>query len=409
MLAVAMTITRNNSARGQVGGIAILSPRVISFFLAVLATVLFCSCTTPMASEMVCRATVPDTAHIDIHGNVYLADYPSDLLHAAFDAGDTALVTLLGKTHRLTVVSDVREAPPGSAVLHFHPGNPPYDRMAVVNGAFAVKAGIATQVAAEDGGKPRWEPGGGIGFPVKVKIARAANPVRRSGFSNYARRSNERADYPNLTDAEFANFRPVSAPSIASGTLYRSSSPIDPSLGRKQYANAALAACGVKTVWNMADTADEAWIHSGKQYDGHYHAGCTICYKPLGTDFNSPLFKAGMRDGLRFLSKEEPPFLIHCKEGRDRTGFAAMLIEALCGATRAEIEADYMKSFENYAIGDFNREGAAESFAYCMKALGLEGVPDAELAARAMKYLRDIGMEDHEIKALLTKLVLPPR
>ena len=406
---LAMTRTRNKSARGQVGGIAILMPRVIPFFLAALAASLFCSCTTPMATEMVCRATVPDTAHIDIHGNVYLGNYPSGLLHEAFEAGDTALVTLLGKTHRLTVVSDVREAPPGSAVLHFHPGNPPYDRMAVVNGAFAVKAGIASQVPAEDGGKPRWEPGGGVEFPIKVRIERGANPVRRPGFSNYARRSNERADYPDLTDAEFANFRPVSAPSIASGTLYRSSSPIDPSLGRSRYADAAAASCGVKAVWDMADTADDAAAYPG--FDQTYcRNNCKIRFgTPLGTDFNSGFFKAGVLGGLLFLAEHEPPFLIHCKEGRDRTGVVAMLIEALCGATRAEIEADYMKSFENYAIGDFNRAGAAESFTYCMKALGLEGVPDAELAAHAMKYLRGIGMEDHEIKALMTKLVLPPR
>ena len=44
----------------------------------------------------------------------------------------------------------------------------------------------------------------------------------------------------------------------------------------------------------------------------------------------------------------------------------------------SEIEADYVKSFENYAIGDFDRGRTAESFAYCMKALGLEGVRSGE-------------------------------
>ncbi len=394
-----------------VGRIAVRTVRALAFFAAALFGAVFCSCTSvPEEREMVCRACVPDAAHIDVHGNVYLGCHNSKLLHSAFGNGDTALVSLLGKTFRLTVVPAIHYGAPGMEVLHFHDGKPdPYDRLAVVNGSFAKVAGIARQVSENDGKTTLWVPEDGVEFPVLVTIERVKAPTYPIPSKGFCERSNERADYPHLTDAEFANFRPVMAPSIVSGNLYRSSSPIDPSLGRKKYAAAALASCGAQTIWNMADTADEALVHSGRQHDGHYHAGCTICYKPLGTDFNSPLFKAGMRDGLRFLSKEEPPFLIHCKEGRDRTGFAAMLIEALCGATRAEIEADYMKSFENYAIGDFNREGAAESFAYCMKALGLEGVPDAGLAARAMKYLRGIGMEDGEIKALMTKLVLPPR
>ena len=50
-------------------------------------------------------------------------------------------------------------------------------------------------------------------------------------------RTAERADYPELSDAEFANFRMVTAGTIGEGILYRSSSPIDPSLGRNAYAD----------------------------------------------------------------------------------------------------------------------------------------------------------------------------
>ena len=397
-----MKRTRDNSARGQGVGIAILTARAITFCLAAFAAAMFCSCTT--MPKTVCRAYVPDTDHIDVHGNVYLDRYPSGLLHEAFDNGDTAVATMLGRTYRLTVVSDIRAVSPGTAVLHFHPEKPPYDRMAVVNGSFAAKAGIARQVPVEDGKKPIWKPEEGVEFPVEIRIARVGKTVRQPSFNHYAGRSNKRTDYQSLTDAEFANFRAVSAPSIASGTLYRSSSPIDPSLGRSRFADAAAASCGVKSVWDMADTADDAAAYAG--FDQTYcRNNCKIRFgTPLGTDFNSGLFKAGVLGGLLFISESEPPFLIHCKEGRDRTGLVAMLIEALCGATRAEMEADYVKSFENYAIGEFDRGKVAESFAYCMKALGLEGVPDAELSARAWKYLRGIGMEDHEIKALLENL-----
>ncbi len=382
-------------SRGRATGASLFA----RLFASVAAAALLSSCAT--APQTVCRATVPGTDHIDVHGNVYLDNYPSGLLHRAFEAGDTAIVTIAGRKYRLKVVTDIHDAAPGTSVLHFRDGSPAYDRFAVINGAFADMAGMAKSVPAENGGKPSWAPADGVEFPIPVEIAKRERQAKRPRFEHYAKRSDERADYPGLTDAEFANFRPVSAPSIASGTLYRSSSPIDPSLGRSRYADASLAACGVKTVWNMADTPDDIIRRMGADYG---YSRCRVMAKPLGTDFNSPFFKSGILGGLLFLSENEPPFLIHCREGRDRTGFVAMLLEALCGASRAEIKADYVKSYENFARGKFDRGRVDEAFAYGMKALGLDDAADADLPARAREYLRGIGMEDHEIKALLDRL-----
>ena len=44
----------------------------------------------------------------------------------------------------------------------------------------------------------------------------------------------------------------------------------------------------------------------------------------------------------------EPPYLVHCNEGKDRAGMTIALLEALSGATMDEIIADYMESYENY-------------------------------------------------------------
>ena len=38
----------------------------------------------------------------------------------------------------------------------------------------------------------------------------------------------------------------------------------------------------------------------------------------------------------------------HCVEGKDRTGFACMLIEALTGASEEELIRDYMITYANY-------------------------------------------------------------
>ena len=410
MQALAMKRTHDNSARGQGVGIALLTARAITILSAAIAAAMFCSCTSvPEEREVVCRACVPDAAHIDVHGNVYLGCHNSKLLRSAFGNGDTALVSLLGKTFRLTVVPAIHYGAPGMEVLHFYDGKPdPDDRLAVVNGSFAKVAGIARQESENDGKTTLWVPEDGVEFPVLVTIERVKAPAYPIPSKGFCERSNERADYPHLTDAEFANFRPVVAPSIVSGNLYRSSSPIDPSLGRKKYAAAALASCGAKTIWNMADGPDEAWAHSGRQHDGHYLPGCTIHYRPLNTDFNSTYFKENLRRGLLFLSKEQPPYLIHCKEGRDRTGLVAILLEALCGASRAEIKADFAKSFQNYALnGAFDRKQMEQSFTYGMKSLGLDDAPDAELRTRAKKYLRGIGMEELEIQVLMAKLARP--
>jgi len=398
-----MKTTRKRPGGEMIAAIAVRANRTVSVLSAVLFVFLFCSCAT-IHREPVCNARVPDVEHIDVHGNVYLAQLPTGLLRKAFDDGDTAVATFLGKTFRLTIVSDIHDASPGVDVLHFHPEKPAYVRMATVNGAFAVATGIAKPVPGENGGRPSWVPADGVEFPIVVTFAREGGPGRPPIAVPSVRRSNRREDYPGLSDADFANFRPVSAPSMASGVLYRSSSPIDPSLGRSRFADAALSNACVKSVWNMADTADGAAAYPdiGKTY---YRNHCTVRFAtPLGTDFESALFKAGVLGGLLFLSENDPPFLLHCKEGRDRTGVVAILLEALCGASRAEMEADYLKSYENFSRGDFDRKKAADSFQYNMKALGLDGVPDAELRKRAAEYLRDIGMEPHEVQALLDRL-----
>ena len=48
-------------------------------------------------------------------------------------------------------------------------------------------------------------------------------------------RTNERDDY--ASDEVFANFRPVVMGDILAGILYRSSSPVNPELGRNSYAD----------------------------------------------------------------------------------------------------------------------------------------------------------------------------
>jgi protein tyrosine/serine phosphatase len=51
---------------------------------------------------------------------------------------------------------------------------------------------------------------------------------------------------------------------------------------------------------------------------------------------------------MRFISETEGPYLIHCKEGKDRTGFVIAVIECLAGASWQEIKEDYLKTYINF-------------------------------------------------------------
>jgi hypothetical protein len=62
-----------------------------------------------------------------------------------------------------------------------------------------------------------------------------------------------------------------------------------------------------------------------------------------GQDFNEKLVK-----GLSAIVNNSGPYLIHCVEGKDRTGFVLMVIEALLGASYQEIVDDYMETYNNY-------------------------------------------------------------
>ena len=68
----------------------------------------------------------------------------------------------------------------------------------------------------------------------------------------------------------------------------------------------------------------------------------------MGVDFFAPDFTEKLAAGLRFMISNEPPYLVHCNEGKDRAGMTIALLEALSGATMDEIITDYMESYENY-------------------------------------------------------------
>ena len=218
------------------------------------------------------------------------------------------------------------------------------------------------------------------------------------------RLSKNRADYPNLTDSEFANFREVKVTGIGEGKLYRSSSPVKAWGNRNEIANRLSEAAKIKTFINTADV--EKIIVNHKNFSQTYYSTQKFIGLDTGLKFQSQKFRNAVSRGIKFMAENEPPYLIHCDLGKDRAGIFCAIVECLTGASEKEIEADYMISFYNY----FGIKPESDEY---------EFVADSEIrrflplifgskninSETAEKFLLDIGVTEKEISTLKKKLL----
>lgn len=230
------------------------------------------------------------------------------------------------------------------------------------------------------------------------------------------KRTNNRDDYSS--DEVFANFREVTYGSIAPGRLYRSSNPINPEIGRNLYAMRLTEAAGVKVIFNLSETAEEVAAHLGTDTNGNLayykelNDSGNVYAMGMGLDSQSEDFKQKLAVVLREMSEKKGPYLIHCVEGKDRTGFVAALLESLMGAKYWEIKDDYMDSFVNFfhvpvSPGQYDRIGnnnileSMRQMAGIPKGGSLKGV---DLSKAAENYIKSIGLTDDEIEQIKINL-----
>lgn len=116
-----------------------------------------------------------------------------------------------------------------------------------------------------------------------------------------------------------------------------------------------------------------------------------------------------MRCACCFLAAHEGPYLIHCREGKDRTGFVTAMLECLMGATADEVIADYMTTYCNfYGVepGSDKYEAIARGNIekILKEAFGADDLRQADLAERAAEFLQNAGMTGEEIETLKDRL-----
>ena len=234
-------------------------------------------------------------------------------------------------------------------------------------------------------------------------------PIQEASDIHYF---DERERYDS--DAMFANFRSMNLGKLKKDILYRSASPCDNQYNRAPYVDALIREAGVKTILDLAD--NEVKIEKYIARDGFASPYFLSLYEndqviPIALNMNYLSDDFGMKivQGFNLMAEKEGPYLIHCTEGKDRTGFVAMLIEALAKASYEEIEADYMKTYANYyridksndkekyqIILERNLDGM---IAFMVNDAGID-FKNCDLSIYAENYLQRCGMSEEQIQAL---------
>jgi hypothetical protein len=155
-----------------------------------------------------------------------------------------------------------------------------------------------------------------------------------------------------------SNFREIYCGNLSPKLLYRSNHPI---CNGKQVKDIILAAndAKIQTIINLSDNALalKQKIICCPWYRKILERNSVIALNIDGSfDIMNDKFNKKIRDGLLFMIEHEPPYLLHCEAGVDRTGFLSMLLESFMGAKFDDIAKDYMSSFvdaNEYSLNDY--------------------------------------------------------
>ena len=227
----------------------------------------------------------------------------------------------------------------------------------------------------------------------------------------------DRKDYPDFTDEQFANARASKGGRLASGVLHRSSSPFCDDINRAYYVSEYMESEKVMTVLNLADTEEKMKSYDMPPYSRQlWEEGnvilCPLKADPTADDFNKRLIAA-----LKELPSRPAPYIVHCMEGKDRTGYVCALLEGLCGATYEEIVDDYLITYNNF----FHlNPGNSPELCNTLVSLRLNtclmyyaGVsdeaqlPNVDYAKAFSAYLLSHGMNHQQLEALIQVLTTP--
>ena len=231
--------------------------------------------------------------------------------------------------------------------------------------------------------------------------------------------TNNRDDY--ASDEVFGNFRVMNIGNLKHNLFYRSASPCDNQYNRATYVSQLCEQEKIQYIFDLADNEQEtAEYNSNNNLDCPYwkdlYKNDKIFEMDMSANYTDQKFAQTAADGLTKIFQNDGPYLIHCTEGKDRTGFICLLVEALAGAKLNELEADYMKTYENYygitktsapdkykAIYDLK---FSDMICFLTKTKNISDVTDEKILSGARDYLKFGGLDDNKIDSLIKKISL---
>lgn len=227
------------------------------------------------------------------------------------------------------------------------------------------------------------------------------------------RYSLDRADYES--DAVFCNFRAMSGGDLKKDFFYRGASPVNDRYQRAALTDALIAEAGICFEMDLSETDEETaalLAENGREssYAMSLYENNRAVMLGLGLDYHSAEYRQSVAEGFRQMMRSDGPVYIHCVEGKDRTGFVCILLEALAGASYDEMLEDFMETYRNYYSVDRAStperyrsivELYFEDFIRCLllsdNGSAEESVSYSEGSAR---YLLSGGMTEEEVRQL---------
>ena len=389
--------------------------KLFKVIIALLLVTNLFSCTKqqnniPNKNEAAFRTTIKD---IEKYGNLVLDTNGYEFFKSGFDYGDVVNVNINNTDYEMPIGSNYSDVAQGEMICRVEIDSNNNDNfgkviIAINMGDFATFVKIATKTKIDDEPGFKWEyiinEPYDVYISMKEKSGYIENFISNSlGLS----RTNNRDDYANLTDEEFANFRMIKTSNINDGILFRSSSPINPFINRNKYADIAMEAANIKSVINLAD--NEMKMKAYNRFEESYYSTIKIIPLDLSIDFKAKEFKEGIVKAIKFIAENEGPYLIHCDEGKDRAGYMSAIIECLMGATADEVVKDYMITYYNYyKVGEnderYNTIKTKNIEDTLERTFDVNSIYGIDLKKECESFLISIGLTNSDIEAAQYKL-----
>ena len=275
---------------------------------------------------------------------------------------------------------------------------------------------LSSSELSASGGKTLWQTmqlDGDVTASIVLKERGKYLDIQEARDIHY---KDERDQFPS--DEVFANFREMTAGNIKPGTLYRSASPCDNQHNRAPYTDRLIADAKVMCILDLADSREKidryiaAEDFSSPYFLSLYEADRVI---PLALNMNyfSDEFKEKIAEGFTAMARIGGPYLIHCTEGKDRTGFVCMLVEALAGASYQEIIDDYMLTYDNYYKINEEKDKAKYDVILNSNLISMitsvvnddtVDITKADLSQYARNYLLEAGMTEEALDLFLANI-----